>query len=122
MGWSSAKNQSQQRQKKNIIITKFTDSIMKTLWLLLLIACCCNAMPYGLQLSTSPGNCCFNFFTRDLPIKRVSGIIKTHSSCQNKAFIVQTIRGKQICYSQTFPWALDVYNRLYNTVSSGLQP
>ncbi|XP_045893096.1 C-C motif chemokine 4-like [Micropterus dolomieu] len=88
-----------------------------TLGLLLLTACCCNALPKGLQLA--PGNCCFKFYTRGLPLNLVSGITKTHSSCQQKAFIVQYYTGRQICYRQTFQWALNVYNQLHNTEGSG---
>ncbi|XP_068169935.1 C-C motif chemokine 4-like [Antennarius striatus] len=91
-----------------------------TLGLLLLTACCCNAMPEALQFNTAPGNCCFNFFTRRLPAKRVVNVTKTHSSCLNKAFIVQTIKGKQICYRQTFQWALGVYKKLHSDQSSSL--
>uniref|UniRef100_A0AAQ5XX34 Chemokine interleukin-8-like domain-containing protein n=1 Tax=Amphiprion ocellaris TaxID=80972 RepID=A0AAQ5XX34_AMPOC len=66
----------------------------------------------GAKLSTAPGNCCFNFYTRPLPANRVSNVIKTHSSCLRPAFIVQTVRGRQICYSQTFQWALDQYQKI----------
>ncbi|XP_068580088.1 monocyte chemotactic protein 1B-like [Cebidichthys violaceus] len=109
----SAKRQSQQREEKNIIIS---DSIMKTLCFtlgLLLTACCCDAMPAALQFNAAPGNCCFNVYTRSLPLKRVSSIAKSHSSCLKQAFIVRTIRGRQICYSRTFQWALDVYSQLH---------
>ncbi|XP_042352003.1 C-C motif chemokine 4-like [Plectropomus leopardus] len=97
---------------------------MKTLCfalgLLLLIAGCCDAMSHALQFM-APTKCCFNFYTNSLPLKRISSIIKTHSSCLQQAFIVQTIRGRQICYSGTFQWALDVYNLLHNTEGSGQQ-
>ncbi|XP_034389993.1 C-C motif chemokine 4-like [Cyclopterus lumpus] len=86
---------------------------MKTLWftlgLLLLTACCCNTMPKAPQFK--PGNCCFKVHTRALPLERVYSIAKTHRSCRIKAFIVQTMKGRQICYSGTFQWALDVYNQ-----------
>ncbi|XP_029290377.1 C-C motif chemokine 3-like [Cottoperca gobio] len=91
-----------------------------TLGLLLLTVCCCNAMPKALQFNLAPGNCCFNFYPRSLPLKRVSNITKTHSSCLKQAFIVQTIKGRQICYSGTFQWALDVYNQ-FNTEGSSQQ-
>ncbi|XP_051239324.1 C-C motif chemokine 4-like isoform X1 [Dicentrarchus labrax] len=101
-----------------------TDSIMRTLCLtlglLLLAACCCNAMPKALK-ATAPAICCFSFSKRPLPLKLVSDITKTHSFCQKQAFVVQTIKGRQICYSETFQWALDVYNKLHNTEGSGLQ-
>ncbi|XP_071345525.1 C-C motif chemokine 4-like [Trachinotus anak] len=84
-----------------------------TLGLLLLTVCCCKAMPKALQLNAAPGNCCFNFYTRSLPLKLVTSITKTHSACPKKAFIVRTVDGKQICYNQTFQWGLDVYNQLH---------
>ncbi|XP_070764276.1 C-C motif chemokine 4-like [Enoplosus armatus] len=92
-----------------------------TLGLLLLAARCCDAMPKALQFNMAPGNCCFNLYTRSLPSKLVSDITKTHSSCRKQAFIVRTIRGRQICYSRTFQWAQDVYNQLHNTKGSGQQ-
>ncbi|XP_033491432.2 C-C motif chemokine 4-like [Epinephelus lanceolatus] len=92
-----------------------------TLGLLLLIACCCDAMPTAVEISMAPGNCCFGFYNRGIHVKRVSNITKTHSSCLKQAFIVQTIRGKHICYSGSFQWALDLYNQLHNTEGSGQQ-
>ncbi|KAL7402468.1 hypothetical protein ABVT39_015298 [Epinephelus coioides] len=90
-----------------------------TLGLLLLIACCCDATPTALQINMAPGNCCFIFYNHSIRVKRVSNITKTHSSCQKQAFIVQTTRGKEICYSGSFQWALDLYNQLHNTEGSG---
>ncbi|XP_022044090.1 C-C motif chemokine 3-like 1 [Acanthochromis polyacanthus] len=94
---------------------------MKTLCLTLLLLsvwCCCDAMLDGVRLNTAPGNCCFNFYTRPLRAN-VSNVIKTHSSCLRPAFIVQTVRGKQICYSQTFQWALDQYQKINTPEGSG---
>ncbi|XP_044212367.1 C-C motif chemokine 4-like [Thunnus albacares] len=93
-------------------------TLCSVLGLLLLTACCCNAMPKALEFNTSPVNCCFDFSTRKTPLQRISNIIKTHRSCLKKAFIVQTIRGRQICYSATSRWALNTYNQLHNTESS----
>uniref|UniRef100_A0A3Q0RRS8 Chemokine interleukin-8-like domain-containing protein n=1 Tax=Amphilophus citrinellus TaxID=61819 RepID=A0A3Q0RRS8_AMPCI len=83
-----------------------------SLLLLLLTLCSCNA------IRESPGVCCFNFKKSAVPSMRVSSITQTHSSCLKKAFIVHTVRGKQICYSQTFQWAQDLYH-LLNTEGSG---
>ncbi|XP_022624282.1 C-C motif chemokine 4 homolog [Seriola dumerili] len=91
-----------------------------TLGLLLLLTVC-QAMPKALQYNTAPADCCFNFYTRSLPLKFVISITKSHSSCPKQAFIVHTVRGKQICYSQTFQWVLDVYNQLHDNKSSGQQ-
>uniref|UniRef100_A0A8D2ZKY3 Chemokine interleukin-8-like domain-containing protein n=1 Tax=Scophthalmus maximus TaxID=52904 RepID=A0A8D2ZKY3_SCOMX len=88
-----------------------------TLGLLLLNVCCSKA----LQFTMTPGYCCFSFLNRSLPPARVTSITETHRSCPQQAFIVQTIKGKQICYRQTFPWAIHVYNLLHNTEGSGQQ-
>uniref|UniRef100_A0A3B5BBX0 Chemokine interleukin-8-like domain-containing protein n=1 Tax=Stegastes partitus TaxID=144197 RepID=A0A3B5BBX0_9TELE len=58
---------------------------MKTLCLtlLLLSVYCCSA---ALQ-ATAPGRCCFGFQTRSLPLRLVSGVVRTHSACLKPAFI-----------------------------------
>ncbi|XP_023253138.1 C-C motif chemokine 4 homolog [Seriola lalandi dorsalis] len=91
-----------------------------TLGLLLLLAVC-QALPKALQYNTAPADCCFNFYTRSLPLKFVTGITESHSSCPMQAFIVHTLRGKQICYSKTFQWVVDVYNQLHGNESSSQQ-
>ncbi|XP_062276830.1 C-C motif chemokine 4-like [Scomber scombrus] len=96
-------------------------TICSVLGLLLLTACCCYAMPQSLQFNTSPVNCCFNFAVRGIPVQRVSYITKSHSSCLKPAFIVHTIKGREMCYRQTFQWALNMYNKLHNTEGSGQQ-
>ncbi|XP_041652702.1 C-C motif chemokine 4-like [Cheilinus undulatus] len=88
-----------------------------SLGLLLLAICCCDAMPEGLS-STAPGKCCFKFSERRVPPLFVLNVTKTHSSCEHKAFILETTRGRQICYRQSFEWAQNVYNQLYNTEGS----
>ncbi|XP_031141231.1 C-C motif chemokine 14-like [Sander lucioperca] len=92
-----------------------------TLGLLLLTACCCNAMPQAVQFQSAPGKCCFKFYTRKIPLQRVFNITKTHSACQNQAFIVHTIKGIPICYRETFQWARDIYSQPHYTVGSGQQ-
>ncbi|MEQ2246450.1 hypothetical protein ILYODFUR_038592, partial [Ilyodon furcidens] len=68
----------------------FNYNIMKTLILslgmLLLIACCCNAMHEELQYNTCPVECCNKFSSVVIPKKYVSEIKKTHHSCMLKGF------------------------------------
>ncbi|XP_061578511.1 C-C motif chemokine 3-like [Cololabis saira] len=90
-----------------------------TLGLLLFSVCCCSALRQAVDLSATPGRCCFHYRTNSLPLKFVSDIIKTHSSCVMKGFIVQTVKGRQICYSGTSQWALTVYDQLHKTEGSG---
>ncbi|XP_072241385.1 C-C motif chemokine 4-like [Leuresthes tenuis] len=98
-----------------------TDSIMKTLCfalgLLMLAVFYCDALPMAVQ-NTAPGDCCFRFNPTSLPLKRVNSITETHVSCPKKGFIVETKKGKKICYSDTFPWALNLYSLLHSTEGS----
>ncbi|XP_013888941.1 C-C motif chemokine 3 [Austrofundulus limnaeus] len=79
-----------------------------TLGLLMLMLCCCNAIPSAMQFSTAPGNCCFKFSSKKIPLQRVKHITKTHRSCLKKGFIFTTVLQNQICYSSN--WALKTYN------------
>ncbi|KAM7396335.1 hypothetical protein PAMP_019380 [Pampus punctatissimus] len=91
---------------------------MKTLCFilgLLLLTTCCNAT--SLQ-EAMLDTCCFTFSTQIIPLRRISAITKTHQSCPMEAFIVQTMGGRAICYSQTSRWALHAYYQLHNTESS----
>uniref|UniRef100_A0A3Q0QRN2 Chemokine interleukin-8-like domain-containing protein n=1 Tax=Amphilophus citrinellus TaxID=61819 RepID=A0A3Q0QRN2_AMPCI len=39
---------------------------------------------------SSPGECCFKFFTGRVPAKKIISITKTHRSCLEKAFVLNT--------------------------------
>ncbi|XP_075994876.1 C-C motif chemokine 4-like [Genypterus blacodes] len=84
-----------------------------TLGLLLLAACCCDAMPKGLQVfNTQTVNCCSEMSSGRIPLKFITNITKTSSACAQPAFIVHTLKRKMICYNQTSQWVLDIYNTL----------
>uniref|UniRef100_A0A8C9Z8Z1 Chemokine interleukin-8-like domain-containing protein n=1 Tax=Sander lucioperca TaxID=283035 RepID=A0A8C9Z8Z1_SANLU len=53
----------------------------------------------------APGSCCFQFFTGRVPQPQITSIIKTHSRCHEKGFVVSTAIGKDICVSQNLGWA-----------------
>ncbi|XP_060893136.1 C-C motif chemokine 13-like [Labrus mixtus] len=95
---------------------------MKTLriilGLLLLCACCCTAMPEGLR-STAPAKCCFKFSEKQVAEIRVRTITKTDVSCPHKAFLVETIRGKEMCFKHSFEYAKELYNRRHNNNKEG---
>ncbi|XP_029992117.1 C-C motif chemokine 3-like [Sphaeramia orbicularis] len=96
-------------------------SILLVLGLLLVSICCCNARPKAVGYSSMPVDCCFSFSSLRLSLKRVKSISRTHSGCAKEGFIVQTVRGRQICYSQTFPWAVSVDMKLNSPEGSGHQ-
>ncbi|MEQ2246105.1 hypothetical protein ILYODFUR_034778 [Ilyodon furcidens] len=98
---------------------------MKTLCLslgmLLLIACCCNAMPDALRYNTGPVECCYNFRSVVIPKKYVFEIKKTHHSCMLKGFIVKTVKRRSFCFRESVPWVLEAYNQMQNPEGSGQQ-
>ncbi|CAI5668068.1 C-C motif chemokine 4 [Oreochromis niloticus] len=86
---------------------------MKTtvgLLLLLLTVYYCAAAPQGL-IEMSPGQCCFKFFTGRIPPKKIVSVIKTHSACLEKAFVIGTAAGKHICVSQSVTWAQEAFKQ-----------
>ncbi|KAK5617880.1 hypothetical protein CRENBAI_025329 [Crenichthys baileyi] len=98
---------------------------MKTLCLsigmLLLIACCCNAMPMAVQDATGPVECCYKFSSVVIPKKNVSEIKMTHSSCMVKGFILKTVKGRSFCFRESVPWVLEAYNQMHNSEGSSQQ-
>ncbi|KAF3689256.1 C-C motif chemokine 3 Macrophage inflammatory protein 1-alpha [Channa argus] len=82
-----------------------------TLGLLLLTVCYCDAVGDAASLSATPVDCCFKFYGSPIPHRFISGITKSHRSCQNQGFIVSTVRGLKFCYKDTYKWALDTYNK-----------
>ncbi|MEQ2282347.1 hypothetical protein AMECASPLE_039589 [Ameca splendens] len=89
--------------------------------MLLLIACCCNAMPKAQQYNTGPVDCCVNFSSVVIPKKYVSEIEKSHHSCMLKGFIVKTVKGRSICFRERVPWVLKAYYQMQNHEGSGQQ-
>ncbi|XP_031141413.1 C-C motif chemokine 13-like [Sander lucioperca] len=79
-------------------------SFSRGLVLLLLTVYSCTAMPHALN-GIAPGSCCFQFFTGRVPQPQITSIIKTHSRCHEKGFVVSTAIGKDICVSQNLGWA-----------------
>uniref|UniRef100_A0AAX7SE75 Chemokine interleukin-8-like domain-containing protein n=1 Tax=Astatotilapia calliptera TaxID=8154 RepID=A0AAX7SE75_ASTCA len=80
------------------------------LLLLLLTVYCCAAGPQGV-LEMSPGQCCFKFFTGRIPPKKIVSVIKTHSACLEKAFVIGTAAGMRICVSQSVTWAQEAFKQ-----------
>ncbi|XP_045897857.1 C-C motif chemokine 3-like [Micropterus dolomieu] len=81
-----------------------------TLGLLLLTACCCNAMPYTVNES-STGRCCFLFYVGRIWRTEIVNIFETHSSCRDKGFVVRTATGHEICVSLNLQWAQRAFNQ-----------
>ncbi|KAM4554404.1 C-C motif chemokine 24-like [Fundulus diaphanus] len=92
-----------------------------SLGLLLVVACCCDAMPEALKYSTSPVHCCNAFSNTRVPPNKVSSIKNIHKSCMKKGFIVETVKGKLICFDQSFEWAQNLYKQIRNAEGNHLQ-
>ncbi|XP_045894300.1 C-C motif chemokine 4-like [Micropterus dolomieu] len=78
--------------------------------LLLLAASYCTAMPHGVN-EIAPVRCCFKFYTGGMRQAEIINIIKTHSSCREKGFVVSTAKGHEICVSLNLKWAQRAFNQ-----------
>ncbi|XP_074487800.1 C-C motif chemokine 3-like [Sebastes fasciatus] len=78
--------------------------------LLLLTVYYCTAMPQAVN-AIAPGSCCFQFFTGQVPQKQIISVVKTHSNCHEKGFVVSTARGKEMCVSQNLDWAQKAFRK-----------
>ncbi|XP_034734588.1 C-C motif chemokine 4-like [Etheostoma cragini] len=78
------------------------------LTLLLLTVYYCSAMPVAMD---APVSCCFKFFTGRVPQQDIISIIKTHSRCRQKAFVISAANGRDICVSQNLPWAEKAFDQ-----------
>ncbi|XP_032405289.1 C-C motif chemokine 3-like [Xiphophorus hellerii] len=98
---------------------------MKTLCLsvgmILIIACCCDAMPVAVQYNTGPITCCDQFSNMRVSRKMIVDITRTHSSCMKKGYIVETVKRRLICFRQSTTWVEEAYNQTINSEGSGLQ-
>ncbi|XP_032405283.1 C-C motif chemokine 3-like [Xiphophorus hellerii] len=98
---------------------------MKTLCLsvgmILIIACCCDAMPDAVQYNTGPITCCDQFSNMRVPRKMIVDITRTHSSCTIKGFIVETVKRRLICFRQSTTWVEEAYNQMINSEGIDLQ-
>ncbi|XP_030588017.1 C-C motif chemokine 3-like [Archocentrus centrarchus] len=86
---------------------------MKTtvgLLLLMLPVYYCTNNNQGVNVS-SPGECCFKFFTGRIPAKNVVSVTKTHSGCLEKAFVIRTAAGRRVCVSQNVTWAQKAFKQ-----------
>uniref|UniRef100_A0A8C7WTM4 Chemokine interleukin-8-like domain-containing protein n=1 Tax=Oryzias sinensis TaxID=183150 RepID=A0A8C7WTM4_9TELE len=54
-----------------------------SLGLLLFVVCCSDAT----RKLSCPEKCCFVFSEKPIPLKRVTGILRTHQRCQHQAFV-----------------------------------
>ncbi|XP_029992116.1 C-C motif chemokine 4-like [Sphaeramia orbicularis] len=91
---------------------------MRTLMLMMLMLIsidACSAMPRAVN-DIAPVSCCVQFFTGNIPPARIVSIKKTDSTCTNKAFVVTTVKGAQICVHDT--WVHSVFKQPSPTVDT----
>ncbi|KAI3371722.1 hypothetical protein L3Q82_024293, partial [Scortum barcoo] len=60
----------------------------------------------------SPRLCCFKFSPGGIPGSRITNIVKTHSRCPDKGFVVTTVKGIKICVRQSQDWAQEAFEKL----------
>uniref|UniRef100_A0A3B5Q6W0 Chemokine interleukin-8-like domain-containing protein n=1 Tax=Xiphophorus maculatus TaxID=8083 RepID=A0A3B5Q6W0_XIPMA len=75
----------------------------------------------ALQYNTGPVTCCDQFSNMNVPGKMIVDIIKTHSSCMKRGYIVETVKGRLFCFRQSTTWVEEAYNRMFNSEGIDLQ-
>ncbi|XP_028821422.1 eotaxin-like [Denticeps clupeoides] len=71
---------------------------MKTFCLLaaaiLLVALCSPALS---QHSSGPSECCFDFYTKRIPVSRIQSFKVSHADCPKKGIILKTVKDVELC-------------------------
>ncbi|KAM8891134.1 C-C motif chemokine 4-like isoform 1-T2 [Spinachia spinachia] len=70
----------------------------------------CTAMPRAVD-RVSPALCCFQFSKGTVRRNRIVSIAETHSGCRHKAFVVRTIKGREICVTHNVNWAQKLFQQ-----------
>uniref|UniRef100_A0A3P9KUA4 Chemokine interleukin-8-like domain-containing protein n=1 Tax=Oryzias latipes TaxID=8090 RepID=A0A3P9KUA4_ORYLA len=65
----------------------------------------------GIHHIAGPEKCCFAFSENPIPLRRVTGILRTHQRCQHQAFVVFIGSGREFCFRDNFKWAVDTFNK-----------
>ncbi|KAJ7398656.1 C-C motif chemokine 5 [Pitangus sulphuratus] len=72
-----------------------------TLLALLLVASC---SPSEAHLDGVPTTCCITYQQHPIPLRLISSVFITSSSCTNPGVIVVTKKGRQVCVDPKEPW------------------
>uniref|UniRef100_A0A8C4EWK4 Chemokine interleukin-8-like domain-containing protein n=1 Tax=Dicentrarchus labrax TaxID=13489 RepID=A0A8C4EWK4_DICLA len=81
------------------------------LCILLNESCFLGCFPAHAVNDITPAKCCFQFFNGRIPQKQIKSTTKTHSKCVEKAFVVSTAKGTQVCVRQNLNWAQEAFKR-----------
>ncbi|XP_040895270.1 C-C motif chemokine 4-like [Toxotes jaculatrix] len=82
-----------------------------TLGLLLLLTVYCWTATSNPVSGTAPAQCCFSFFMGRKPAWQIVSVVKTHSKCHDKGFIVTDANGRDICVGPNLPWVLRAFEQ-----------
>ncbi|XP_042565920.1 C-C motif chemokine 4 homolog [Clupea harengus] len=59
-----------------------------------------------------PDVCCFKYYTKRFPVKRVRSYKKTNPNCPKKGVIFITVRGKKVCANPNVQQTKDIMEKL----------
>ncbi|XP_074046490.1 C-C motif chemokine 13-like [Macrotis lagotis] len=77
------------------------------------------AVPDGVS---TPENCCFEFSSKKIPLKRLVSYKNTNSQCSKEAVIFLTKRNLNICANPKDQWVQDLMKRLDNMTAKTMKP
>ncbi|XP_006641247.1 C-C motif chemokine 3-like [Lepisosteus oculatus] len=58
----------------------------------------------GFRIANAPKKCCFDFTSKEIPIKRISSYSRTSPQCTNPGILFKTKFGRQVCARPTESW------------------
>ncbi|KAL9826218.1 C-C motif chemokine 5-like [Geothlypis trichas] len=76
-----------------------------TLATLLLLATC---SPAGGHLDGVPTKCCFTYQKKPIPLRLISSVSNTSSSCSQPGVIVVTLKKRQLCADPQEKWVQEL--------------
>uniref|UniRef100_A0AAY4B4F1 C-C motif chemokine n=1 Tax=Denticeps clupeoides TaxID=299321 RepID=A0AAY4B4F1_9TELE len=77
----------------------------------------------GCQETTppTPGECCFDFYTKRIPVSRIQSFKVSHADCPKKGIILKTVKDVELCVNPADQSIQDLMEKVMwgQKVSSG---
>ncbi|KAK7170285.1 hypothetical protein R3I94_000497 [Phoxinus phoxinus] len=61
-----------------------------------------------------PEECCFNYYSRKIPIAKITSYIETRMECNKPAVILVTQKGRRICVNPGLSWVKNALKKIDN--------
>ncbi|XP_062849734.1 C-C motif chemokine 17-like [Trichomycterus rosablanca] len=83
-----------------------------SLLLVLLVLGCLQTFTQAQHGTNGPGECCFGYFTRPIPIRDITGYEETRPDCSKPAIIFTLVDGRRLCANPEVKWVVGHIKRI----------